>query len=178
MELQIRRAEPADAEVIALLGRITFTETFGYLFVDHSGDLRAYLDRTFAVAKIRGSLLQPHNAYWLGLADGLPVSYAKLKFPSPTPLVPNQAAAQLQKIYILREFLGQGIGKPLLQVVLAHAAALQINIVWLDVLTQNARAIDFYARHGFTTLGNDTYTIGAQTFAFHLMVLRPGAAVR
>jgi hypothetical protein len=46
MGAQIRPADAADAAVIALLGRITFGETFGHLFRDHQDDLRAYLDRT------------------------------------------------------------------------------------------------------------------------------------
>ena len=37
---------------------------------------------------------------------------------------------------------------------------------------QNARAIRFYEREGFDALGEDTYTIGALTFEFHLMFRR------
>ena len=174
MDIKIQKAAPEDAEVIALLGRITFTETFGYLFEEHPGDLRAYLDRTFAVAKIRRSLEQPDNTYWLSFVAGLPVGYAKLKHPSPTRLLVEPNVAQLQKIYVLREFLGQGIGKPLLEAVLEHSASQKPNGVWLDVLKQNSRAIRFYERHGFGALGDDEYTIGAQTFVFHLMALRDG----
>jgi hypothetical protein len=71
MDFEIRPAGPDDAEMVALLGRITFAETFGHLFLNHTGDLRAYLDHTFAVAKIRGSLGEPdnnrNNRYWLSL---------------------------------------------------------------------------------------------------------------
>jgi len=172
MDLQIRKAQSADAEIIALLGRITFSETFGYLFVDHASDLRAYLDHTFAVAKIRLSIEQPENTYWLALIDALPVGYAKLKLPSPAALLPAASIAQLQKIYVLKEFLGQGIGKPLFESVLDHVTSLKIDVLWLDVLKKNSRAIRFYERHGFKALGDETYTIGAQTFTFHLMALQ------
>ena len=172
MDMQIRKAQSADAEVIALLGRITFRETFGYLFVDHASDLRAYLDRIFAVAKIRHSIEQPENTYWLALIDALPVAYAKLKFPSPAALLPAGGVAQLQKIYVLEEFLGQGIGKPLFASVLEHASSLKVDNLWLDVLKENSRAIRFYERLGFKPLGDETYTIDAQTFTFHLMALQ------
>jgi ribosomal protein S18 acetylase RimI-like enzyme len=170
--LEIRRAGSHDAEFIALLGRITFAETFGHLFVSHAADLRAYLDRTFAVSKLRHSLEQTRNAYWLAMIDELPVGYAKLKTPSPINLLGGEHVAQLQKIYVLREFLGQGIGKPLFEAVLEHATAQPIGALWLDVLKENRRAIGFYERLGFAALGEDTYSIGAQTFLFHLMVLR------
>lgn len=172
MSLRIRRAAPEDAEIVALLARITFRETFGHLFEQHEEDLRAYLDQTFAVAKIRGSLLQERNRYWLSFADDLPAGYAKLKFPSPIPLLGGAEPAQLQKIYVLREFVGQGIGKPLLEAVFADAESRSIRIIWLDVLKQNQRAIRFYEREGFSALGSDSFTIGAQTFDFHLMALR------
>jgi ribosomal protein S18 acetylase RimI-like enzyme len=172
MDLKICPATPHNAEIIALLGRITFAETFGHLFADHPADLGAYLDHTFAVAKIRRSLGEQDNRYWLSLLDGLPVGYAKLKYRSPTPLLPGEEPAQLQKVYVLREFLAQGIGKRLLSAVVADAARRGVHTLWLDVLKQNTRAIRFYEREGFMPLGDDAYTIGAQTFEFHLMALR------
>jgi diamine N-acetyltransferase len=185
---EIRRADSDDAATIALLGRITFGETFGYLFHRHGQDLRAYLDHTFDAVKLGSSLRKPENAYWLALQRGLPIGYAKLKHPSPQPLPKLEAcltaplelplapppgraaadAAQLQKIYILREFLGDHIGRALLASVMQDAAA-RSSLVWLEVLRENRRAIRFYERHGFAPSGEDTYTIGAQSFQFHLM---------
>jgi diamine N-acetyltransferase len=175
MEAQVLKAQRNDAGLIALLGRITFAETFGYLFVDHQDDLRPYLDRTFGLRKIMHSMGDPRNEYWLGFADGLPVGYAKLKYPSPMSKSNNQDVGQLQRIYVLKDFVGQGIGKLLLQTVLDHAVTRQIETLWLDVLKENARAIRFYQEKGFEAAGEDTYTIGAQTFAFHLMMRRIAA---
>lgn len=168
MTAEIRRAEPADAAIMALLGRITFAETFGHLFHAHRDDLRAYLDATFGVAKIERSLGKPQNAYWLAFVDRLPAGYAKLKYPSPPPGQDGQHAAQLQKIYVLAPFLGQQIGRDLLQAAVQKAVT-QTPLLWLDVLRENARAIGFYQSHGFAAIGEDTYTIGAQRFVFLLM---------
>ena len=170
-DLQIRIAEPEDAKIVALLARITFAETFGYLFEKHKGDLRVYLDHTFGVEKILRSLGNPVNRYWLGFVAGLPVSFAKVKYPSPIPLAQTGNVAQLQKIYVLRDFVGGGIGRPLIDAVLSDSASRQVDTVWLDVLKENARAIRFYERRGFRMIGEDRYTIGAQTFEFHLMAL-------
>lgn len=172
MEVQTKRAGTGDAASLALLGRITFAETFGYLFRDHPGDLRAYLDATFAAAKIARSLGKPENTYWLALRDGLPVGYAKLKHPSPFPGNPaGTATAQLQKIYVLREFFGLRLGRGLMRDVI-DAAAARASCLWLDVLEENERAIGFYEKHGFAQAGEDTYAIGAQHFRFRLMARR------
>jgi ribosomal protein S18 acetylase RimI-like enzyme len=158
-----------DAAVVALLGRVTLAETFDYLFVDHKDDLRAYLAATFGAAKIAHSLGNPKNAYWLALDQGLPVGYAKLEHPSPNVSLPCENVAQLQKIYVLRDFLGQGIGRLLLQAVLDRAILIEAPAVWLAVLQVNARAIAFYQAQGFAALREATHPIGAQTFNFRLM---------
>lgn len=168
-EINIRKAGTNDAEVVALLGRITFAETFAYLFESHEDDLRTYLDYTFGVAKIRRSLEQPRNTYWIGFADGLPVGYAKVKVPSPVAALAGKEVAQLQKIYLLKEFTGNGLGKVLMEAVFAHAGSHRVDAVSLFVLKENSSAIRFYERLAFAIVGEDTFTIGAQTFAFHLM---------
>ncbi len=172
MTLAIIRAEPSDAAALALLGRVTFAETFGHLFHDHRDDLRTYLDATFDVAKIERSLGKPENTYWVARRDELPVGYAKLKYPSAPPGKPGRDAAQLQKIYVLREFFGAGIGRALMAPML-HTASRLASLIWLDVLSQNERAIGFYTTLGFAAIGDDTYTIGAQRFLFRLMARPP-----
>lgn len=167
MPAEIRRATPDDAAIIALLGRITFTETFGHLFTAHEHERRTYLDATFAVSKLEQSLRKTQNLYWLAFEDRFPAGYAKLKRPSPSRDMQN--AAQLQKIYLLRDHLGAGLGAPLLNHALREAQQ-RTRTIWLDVLHENARAIRFYKNHGFVSTGQDTYTIGSQTFQFERMI--------
>jgi len=168
MTLDIVRAQPSDAATVALLGRITFAETFGRMFDGYRDDLRTYLDKTFDARKIWCSLGKPDNSYWLAYRNKLPVGYAKLKYPSAPPREPHGDAAQLQKIYVLREFLGDGIGRALVAPLLEAASHLS-PFIWLDVLWQNERANGFYTTFGFATIGDDTYTIGAQRFLFRRM---------
>lgn len=169
MDIEMRRANAADAALLALLGRITFAESFGYLFRDHPGDLTPYPNATFRVTKIERSLDKAQNAYWLAFHRRLPVGYAKLKHGSEIPGRSGQSTAtQLQKIYVLREFIGQRLGAALLGRVLPEAAV-RAPVLWLDVLRENTRALRFYETHGFCVLCEDTHTIGAQTFAFDLM---------
>jgi ribosomal protein S18 acetylase RimI-like enzyme len=168
MAADIRRATPEDAVTMALLGRITFAESFGHLFRSHRQELKSYLDRTFGVGKIEISLAKPGNVYWLAFRDLLPIGYAKLKHPSAPTDEAGEYAAQLQKIYVLNEFLGERIGEALLQQVLPEAKR-RAPKLWLDVLHENKRAIGFYTKHGFSVTGEDTYRIGSQTFLFDLM---------
>ena len=106
--MDIRLAKKEDAVAIALLGRTTFTETFGHLFNDSEG-LRNYLNSTFSVSKIEQSLNKPNNRYWIALVDKLPVGYAKLKLKSTSEFIKTKNISQLQKIYVLKDFLSMKI---------------------------------------------------------------------
>ncbi len=166
MSSTVRRAGVEDAAIVALLGRLTFRETFSSLFVNRENELHQYLDRTFNTAKIAASLAKPENRYWTVDVDGLPVGYAKLKFPSVNRGLGASAPAQLQKIYVLAEFISQKSGSALMDAMAAEATRLGIDGVWLNVLASNRRAIAFYERQGWTRAGKAAFAIGSQSFHF------------
>lgn len=174
MNLTVRKALSADAEHIALLGWVTFRETFGPYFTNRT-DLATYLQNTFNVAKIRTGLLKENNVFWLALVDELPVGFAKLKRVSHTDALRDGQPAQLQKIYVLSDFLAQKVGAALYEALLTEVRASSATDLWLVVLQANGRAIRFYEKQEFVGVGPTQFTIGSQTFDFLLMnkVLTP-----
>ena len=165
---QIRLAKKEDAAIIALLGRITFKETFGDLFNDQEG-LTTYLDTTFGVDKIERSIQKEINVYWVASVDGLPVGYAKLKLDSPSTFVTSKNMGQLQKIYVLKDFLSMKIGKQLQDILLEKAKSSGCEHIWLSVYKGNQRAIRFYEKNDFKTVGEHQFSIGKDTFDFMAM---------
>ncbi len=164
----IRKATVVDAEYISLLGRVTFGETFGHLFRDKQ-DLLQYYERTFAVQKIRNSIANPNNAFWLAFVNELPVGYAKLKLRSASPFINSKEVSQLQKIYVLKDFISLKIGRELQNSVLAKAIENKSESIWLSVLERNNRAIAFYKKNDFSQLGNHDFQIGKERFSFIVM---------
>ncbi|MDF1697292.1 MAG: GNAT family N-acetyltransferase [Saprospiraceae bacterium] len=168
MKIVTRIATKEDAATIALLGRVTFSDTFGDLFRDRS-DLLEYFKKTFTVEKIESSILKSSNIFWLALADGLPVGYAKLKLDSLSSFLPTQRVCQLQKIYVLNDFLSLKIGQKLQQQVIQKSMALAFQSIWLSVLESNERAIRFYKKNGFNIIGDHDFSIGKEDFSFKVM---------
>lgn len=166
--MEIRLAKKEDAAFIALLGRITFTETFGHLYRD-AQDLLDYYDRTFSVGKIEASLEKPDNVFWIAFVNRLPVGYAKLKLNSPSEFIAAEKVCQLQKIYVLKDFLSMKIGFELQNLLLRKAEELGFEKIWLSVLQSNERAIRFYRNNGFETIGNHDFRIGKEHFEFMAM---------
>ncbi|WP_430410497.1 N-acetyltransferase family protein [Kordia sp.] len=165
----IRKAVPADAKFISLLAKITFSETFGNLFRDKS-DLRTYLDKTFSLSKMTSSLQKEENVFWIAYADELPVGYAKLKKESPVPNSSYKKAAQLQKIYVLKDYLAHKIGTKLQDELFKEVQNLEVERLWLSVLHTNERAIGFYNRHDFHKYDSYSFSIGKEDFVFNIMM--------
>ena len=166
--IEIRLAKKEDAPSIALLGRTTFTETFGHFFRDQQ-DLIDYYNLTFSVQKIEAGIEKPNNIFWIAFVDRLPVGYAKLKLNSQSEFVESADVCQLQKIYVLKDFLSMKIGLGLQDALLKKAKALNFDNVWLSVLDSNERAINFYKKAGFEEIGNHDFQIGKENFAFVAM---------
>jgi diamine N-acetyltransferase len=164
--ITVRQANIMDCELIGLLGRITFRETFGVLFSEHEGELKEYLDSTFAPIKINASIQKPENRYWIASVNGLPVGYGKMKFASPNVVKPADTSAQLQKIYILAEFISQHVGSVLMEQMMITAAQAGIDSVWLTVLSSNNRAIRFYQSKGWAQTGETDFVIGTQSLHY------------
>ena len=163
--IYIRLATPKDAQIIALLARVTFTETFQHYFDDRQ-DLLDYFEDTFSVEKIERSLEKSNNVFWLAFVNELPVGYAKVKLNSSSPFVTSKSTCQLQKIYVLKDFLSLKIGFQLQEHLLAKALELGFKAIWLSVLDENVRAINFYKKTGFNHVGAHDFTIGKEHFEF------------
>ena len=138
----IKHAQESEAASIALLARITFSETFGHHFRDPQ-DLLDYYDQTFSVQKIRNSIRKSNNVFWIAYANELPVAYAKLKLYSPTEFIDSTKVSQLQKIYVLKDFLSRKIGRELQNSMIETARDNESEHLWLSVLKSNQRAIGF-----------------------------------
>ena len=98
----------------------------------------------------------------------LPVGYAKLKLNSKSEFIESNDVCQLQKIYVLKDFLSMGIGFELQDALLKEAKELGFKKVWLSVLNSN-EPINFYKKTGFENIGNHDFGL-AEHFEFTAML--------
>jgi len=148
MKVVIKKATSTDATIIALLAQITFRQAFSHFWNDEQV-LRNYFKKTFSVEKMRSSLSKSNNMFWIAYADDLPVGYAKLKINCPYEKLKDPQPAQLQKIYLLQDYIAQGIGEQLQDELFKEVQKHHIKTLWLAVWDENDKAIRFYERYGF-----------------------------
>ena len=149
--LTLRRAEPADAARLSLLGAATFLTSFAH---DHPGDaLIAHVDTYHSRDWYARLLADPENAAWI-LETGLkaPVGYAVLTPPAVD--CPTEAGdLELKRIYLLASFQSGGWGLKLLNAVEVEARSRGAKRLYLCVYKVNEAAQRFYARQGFADTG-------------------------
>jgi diamine N-acetyltransferase len=166
----IRRAGPADAEVLAALGARTFADTFAHLYPPQ--DLQAFLADAYSVERTRADLANPAMALWIVEADGKAVGYAlagpcALPHPDVTP-----ASGELKRIYFLKGWQGAGLGVRLFAETMAWLQSRGPRDVWIGVWSENYGAQRFYARHGFAKVGEYGFRVGS-TVDHEFILRRP-----
>lgn len=168
MNITIRKAVVSDAPALALLARTTFEQAFGHIWTDKPV-LHEYLNTTFSGVKMASSLKKTNNLFWVALADDLPVGYVKMKVYSPYVSLSDERPAQLQKIYILHDFIGQRIGERLQNEVFSKMHFLGLRTLWLAVWDGNDKAIRFYERHGFSKASRYAYDFKSMHFEYEIL---------
>jgi ribosomal protein S18 acetylase RimI-like enzyme len=68
---------------------------------------------------------------------------------------------ELKRLDVARAWHGQRVAQALMDVALDAARARGARTVWLGVWERNPRAIAFYAKYGFTRVGEHTFVLGA-----------------
>ena len=155
----IRRAGPADAEVMAALGAATFTEAFGHLYPP--ADLADFILSTHTVETAAAELADRAMAGWLAEKDGEAVAYALagpcvLPHPEVTP-----ACGELKRIYVSAAGQGEGLGTRLMDAALAWLERDGPRRLWIGVWSQNLGAQRLYERAGFAKVGEYEFKVGA-----------------
>lgn len=158
----IRRAVPGDAAALAMLGAETFTETFGHLYPPE--DLRTFLVKSHSQEAWTRLLGDPRHAVWIAaLSDSARVGFISVgacKLP-----VENcePAAGEVQQLYVLARHHNLRLGTRLMEIGLEWLAAQRLMPIYVGVWSENYGAQRFYARYGFSKVGEYGFQVGSTT---------------
>jgi ribosomal protein S18 acetylase RimI-like enzyme len=165
--LGIRPATHADLAAVQRLGLVTYRTHFTYLW-QRPEEMEEFLAGDFSDEALARSLADARTGWLLALEDGRPVGYAKLNFDQTVPHS-TRPGCELQKIYFLEECVGRGYGSRLLEHVMRTASERGQPYLWLKIVKDNDAAARFYARHGFTVVGESDVRSRSQTIELRVM---------
>lgn len=159
MTLSIRRAEPNDADALALVGAATFLES--YSGVIDGGALLRHCSEKQTARVYAAALADRDQALWLAEAGpgGAPVGYLHLA-PPDLPVETKPGDLEIKRIYVLDKMQRTGLGARLLAACEDEARERGADRVLLGVYKRNAKALGFYERVGFQTCGERAFNVG------------------
>lgn len=145
-----------DLDCLAVLGALVFVDTYA------DAGIRPVVAREvlsqFAPATLAALLARPGTRCIVAERAGHLIGFALLRHAAGHALVddgPAARPAELEKLYVQRPFLGQGLGRRLLRAAEDEAARAGAAWLWLTAWVGNARARAFYARQGYADIGTD-----------------------
>lgn len=168
--LNLRLAGPGDAELLSFLGGKTFFDTFSPYH--DLADMQAYITKAYHPDAIKKNLETPEMSYHIAESEkGQAIGYTKLiKDVNPDGLE-NCRVMELEKIYVLQDWLDKKAGALLMQNAIQFSENLGYNILYLGVWQENHRALRFYEKFGFKTFGTRTFALGSSLCDDFLMKL-------
>ena len=166
--VSIRKAEKADAETVADIGRKTFYET--WRSVNTEEDLQMYLLKSFNTKEIAEEIQnQGVIIFLLAYVANEVAGYAKLRNDRNHDQLKGKRSIEMERIYVLKKFQDKKIGKALMDESLSISNREKYELIWLGVNQENFKAIDFYKRYGFEIFGTKKFILGTAIDEDYLM---------
>jgi ribosomal protein S18 acetylase RimI-like enzyme len=153
-EIQYRDAIPSDAERLSLLFANVYIHTYGFAGV--SNEYAHYALPQFSVERIRNKIIAHPGYIIVAIFQSNLVGVAEIDDPHTSP-VGDVHAPELNKLYVLHNFNGLGIGSKLIELVEQAVKQHGHQEIWFWVWKPNTRAIRFYEHVGYRSIGEAMY---------------------
>lgn len=165
----IRIGVPEDAAALAELARTTFHDTFAA--DNNPADMALHLERAYGVYQQAAELQDPRLVTLLVEVGGEAVAYAMVRDQPPPACVTGPEPIELWRFYVRQAWHGRGVAGPLMARVRDEARARGAGTLWLGVWEHNARARAFYAKCGFTDVGEHVFLFGTDPQTDRVMAM-------
>ncbi len=166
----VRRATTSDYNEIVSVGRKSVYDAHKGSVPDRI--LYQFIDASYTVEKIKEELSIPDNVYHVLEHENQVVGFSKILLNEAHKDIDRQDIVKLNRIYLLDDFHGLGLGKVLLNSIVEYAKNEEQAAIWLYTWVGNKRAIKFYERNGFVVAGSHDFHVAEDYYnPNHIMYL-------
>ncbi len=156
--ISIQIATINDAEIIAAISSQTFYDSFAAQ--NTKEDVEKHLQECYNLSTMQEELADANNIFLLAYEKEHLVGYAKLREEAKEESKDLAQPIEIERIYSVKNMIGKGIGKALMQKCVAIAKEKNKQTIWLGVWEKNLPAIAFYERWGFEKFGDHIFVVG------------------
>ena len=156
--ISIKPATIRDAVIISAISSKTFYDSFA---ADNTKeDVDKHMQEYYNVTKMKEELADTNNIFLLAYYEEALVGYAKMREDAKEESKDLIEPIEIERIYAVKEMIGKGVGKALMEECLALAKQKNKQTVWLGVWEKNFSAISFYTKWGFEKYGQHIFVVG------------------
>lgn len=156
--IKIRSVTLNDIAQLQQIGRQTFSETFSEGNTEEN--MKQYLSEGFTTEKLAAEVDNPNSQFYFATIDNKVIGYLKLNSGEAQTELKDYRALEIERIYVLKEYHGKGVGQVLYEKALQIADQVKASYVWLGVWEENPRAINFYKKNGFVAFDKHIFRLG------------------
>ncbi len=182
----LRQATLADARNLARIAELTFRETFA---IDNTAvNLDLYCRNHYGEAQQAREISDPAMLTFLYEKNdekhgdkgnrkesdkgGELAGFAQLRWGNPPECIVASKPGELQRLYVLERWHGQGVASELMQASIKAMQQRGFDCLWLGVWERNFRALAFYKKVGFVAVGEHVFHLGTSAQR-DLLMARP-----
>lgn len=157
-EIKVRKITSVDLTDLVKISRQTFTETFEE--VNSEEDMQKYLSENLSEEQLQSELDNPESEFYFAENKDEILGYLKLNSGNSQTENKTENSIEIERIYVLKEFLRMKIGQLLLDHSIQIAKEKNAEFIWLGVWEHNERALKFYGKNGFEVYSKHDFVLG------------------
>ena len=169
-DIKLRKVNVNDIDQLQKISKQTFLETFAA--GNKEENITRYLEEGFAAEKLAEEVKSENSEFYFAQFGDEIIGYLKLNSGDSQTELKDQKALEIERIYVLKEYLGKKVGQVLYEKALEVARQGNADYVWLGVWEENPRAIRFYMKNGFIEFDKHIFKLGDEEQTDIMMKLK------
>ncbi len=160
-DISFKKAKLSDALRISILLKTVYIQTYAVDGITF--EFANFITKRFSTQNIENIIKENPSQLIVASQNEKCVGVAEIIYNSNCP-IRKITVPELSKLYVLERFYGKGIGFGLIQEAekeVLHNGFTEFN---LEVYIKNIRAISFYERQGYTSIGNVDFPMEFNTY--------------
>ncbi len=160
-EISYGKAKVSDSLRISILLKTVNIEAYAWNGI--SVEISNYITKRFSTEYVENIIKENPDQLIIAYKNGNPIGVAEVLYNSSCP-IRKIDVPELSKLYVLGRFYGQGIGNQLLKEAETKIWNNGFKNLNLEVWTNNERAIAFYKKHGYDSIGTVDFPMDENTY--------------
>ena len=156
-EISIKKLTINDVEELQPIALKAYKDHYLHLWYDEG---EWYIEKCFSLTALHNELCNTNSLFYIIYYKQQSVGFLKLNINAPLIIkksIIEENALELERIYLIQEVTGKGVGKVLISFIENMALTKRKKCIWLKVMDSSTEAIAFYKKTGFEIYG--TYVL-------------------